>query len=67
MRPITIYCAFCWRPVWSQFKKIRHRTETCQRVPIFRYIRLKSQSGDYTGLMINDDGEMRCSVLVLEP
>lgn len=68
MKRITVYCAFCHRPLAGQRLGLRRATDTCRRQPVFQrqlvwyFRRNGAQTSYYIG--INSDGAMECTVEV---
>lgn len=64
MKPITVYCAHCHRPLLNhnRFDRITVRTEACLRQQVFVRITKGGQSCWYS-----DGSEVECSVVEVLP
>jgi hypothetical protein len=68
MKQITVYCAFCHRPLAGQRLGLRQATDTCRRQPVFKrkflgYFHVEGTRIPYWA-WTNSDGVMECTVEV---
>lgn len=62
LKPITVYCAHCWRPLARRLLSVKVRTETCERVLVWQRVVTKGGNTYW-----ESDGAQMCSVEVLFP
>lgn len=60
---ITIYCAHCHRPLCREIPRVKVRTWTCIRRPVF----VRRSCPDGTTYLETDCSRMECSVELMSP
>lgn len=65
VKPITVYCAYCHRPLRSGVGRVKGYLETCIRQPVL--VRRAFQNGDGYYWFYDGNGVMECSTEVVCP